>query len=135
MNASSIRNRITPVWVAYAIVLFAATHFPVPEPLEEIVSTWDKILHASAFFVLAMLTFLALYGKPRLQPPPIRLWVGLLAYAGLDEYLQGFVNRTPDIEDWLSDALGITIAFTLSRFLARRTARAGSQQCCSTLSD
>ncbi|WP_437231159.1 VanZ family protein [Planctomicrobium sp. SH661] len=103
-------------WVLYSLILFAATHVPVPRELEEVVSTFDKIIHASAFFVLAVLTILSLPARR----PSVWLLCGLLMYAALDEFLQRFVNRTPDLVDWFSDAAGIVAAFILMRLLMWR---------------
>jgi len=99
------------VWFFYATALFLMTHLPVPAPLENMVSTFDKAIHAAAFYVLAMLTLLAFPGKTARKTPSLVLLSALLGYAALDEYLQGFVNRTPDVMDWISDSTGILLAW------------------------
>jgi len=97
------------------VTLFAATHLPVPEALLDVVSIYDKVMHAAAFCVLGLLTFLALGGVSPVRPPSMWMLSGLLIYAGVDESLQGFTNRTPDIADWISDSCGIVVAFLLVR--------------------
>jgi len=107
-------------WVLYAMILFAATHVPLPMPVANVVSFFDKIIHASAFFVLGMLTFLSLCWGKRWQTPSVGLLIGLILFAGLDEYLQQFVNRQTDVGDWISDTAGILLAYAVMRVLARR---------------
>jgi len=106
---------IRGICIAYCLTLFAATHAPVPELLHEIVSVYDKMIHAAAFCVLGALIFLTLCGVPPSRPPSLWMLLGLLIYAGIDEYLQGFTHRTPDLADWISDGCGIVLAFLLVR--------------------
>jgi len=111
------------IWLLYAAGLFLSTHLPVPESLEEIVGMFDKVFHANAFFVLGLLTLVSLCWDPRETPalrrPSLAILAGLLLYAGLDEWLQGFTNRTPDLSDWCSDACGIVLAW-LAMFTGAR---------------
>ncbi|HWL07307.1 MAG TPA: VanZ family protein [Planctomicrobium sp.] len=89
------------------MALFTATHIPIPEPAAEIVSAFDKFLHGLAFFILAVLTVCSvLHGKSRISSWII-LTILLIGFAALDEYLQQFVNRYPDVNDWIADSVGI----------------------------
>ncbi|WP_437187072.1 VanZ family protein [Planctomicrobium sp. SH668] len=111
---------IRVIAVLCTLTLFIATHIPVPLLIEDVVSLFDKAIHAGAFFVFATLVILAFCLGPKPQTPSYRLLFGLLGYAALDEYLQGFVNRVPDLNDWIADAVGITVSFFLTSFLLRR---------------
>jgi VanZ family protein len=123
MRESSTRGLarfIRIVWVCYAIALMIATHIPVPDDLETLVSLYDKLLHAGAYFGLGLLTYLSLmdFRTGRLAILPV--YAGLLLFAAQDEYLQGFVNRTPDVQDWISDALATLAALCCLRFVMPR---------------
>ncbi|WP_437192439.1 VanZ family protein [Planctomicrobium sp. SH527] len=111
-----IRTLVPLVWLAYAAVLFYATHMRIPPSAKSLVHEYDKLIHASAFFILTVLsatTFLR--RNSRLRSWGILICL-LLPYAALDEYLQGYFQRTPDINDWISDSIGILAGclFTLA---------------------
>ncbi|MBL0727555.1 VanZ family protein [Piscinibacter sp. HJYY11] len=76
-----------------------------PRPPDPLSTGWDKLNHGAAF---AALTMTALLAFPR---PHRALWVvllGLLAFGGLIEVVQGLVpNRSSEWADLLADALGI----------------------------
>lgn len=78
----------------------------------------DKLAHALAFGVLATFAYLA----------SGRFWLALglaAAYGLTDELHQAFVpGRSPDVRDWLADALGALLALSAVRYLtqARRGA-------------
>jgi VanZ family protein len=98
------------VWLLAVITLFCATHLPVPDDAEEIVSTFDKVIHASSYCILTVLTCLAwLPARPGFRHITL-LISGLLLFAAFDEITQALVHRSPDVEDWKSDASGIVIA-------------------------
>lgn len=119
------------VFGLYFLVLFSATHLPVPEMLEETVSAFDLLIHCAAYFVLTVLAIFAFYWdfKPRFEgvsdafgltpvrQAPLTLAVLLIGYGALDEYLQGFVNRYPDVRDWLADSVGVLLAWGLMRLI------------------
>lgn len=101
--------RIRLVWLGYAVALFTATHMPIPEPVAEVVSAFDKFLHGLAFFILAVLSVCSVLRKESRLSSWILLAVLFIGFAALDEYLQGFVNRIPDINDWIADSVGILV--------------------------
>ncbi len=101
--------RIKLLWLGYLLLLFVATHYPIPEPVARYVSLMDKAIHASAYFGLTVLT--AASFLTRRSPVINLLLLGLIlsGYGALDEYLQGFVNRSPDVRDWIADSVGIVL--------------------------
>jgi VanZ family protein len=108
------------IWVCYAIALMIATHIPIPEDFGTFVSVYDKLLHAGAYLGLGVLTYLSLMDFRTGTLAVLPVYVGLLLFAAQDEYLQGFVNRTPDFNDWVSDALATLVALCGLRFLMPR---------------
>jgi VanZ family protein len=115
------------VWLLAVITLFCATHLPVPDDAEEIVSTFDKIIHASSYCILTVLTCLAwLPPRPGFRRIAI-LILGMLLFAAFDEFTQALVHRSPDLEDWKSDASGIVIACVVMVNLQARWSRRRSQ--------
>ncbi len=83
----------------------------------------DKVLHFSAYFVLAFLFWFSLKPKGRVSWKSPRPWFVLfiiLVYAMIDEALQGFFGRSPEFLDLLSDLGGALICLlmlTLFEFL------------------
>ena len=74
----------------------------VPEP-------WDKVVHGSAYAILAFTLCLGAGRFRRFAPWLVPLVVAL--YAGTDELHQHFTpGRSCDVEDWLADMLGTGLA-------------------------
>ncbi len=98
-------------WSCAIVVLVLAL---IP-PSHYIPSTpWDKLNHAMAFAVLAILG---------LQSYRTRIAVvlgSLLAYGGLIELLQGLTSfRNAEWGDWLADAVGLVLGWQLARMTGR----------------
>ena len=80
-----------------------------------IYASWDKVLHASVFFVIWWLTRWSLKGS--------WVWITLIAVAGggAEEIHQFFQEgHVPSLEDWYADMVGITLAtviYLLGRML------------------
>ena len=75
---------------------------------------WDKANHALAFAVLAML------GRTAYPQQGARIWLGLLAYGGLIELLQGLTDyRSADWLDVVADGVGLFIGWQLMRLALR----------------
>lgn len=115
-------DRLLPLLalLGFVSVLLVATHWPgkaeTPSGGNGVYEAYhlDKSIHCTAYAVMAALTARHLYAW--------RLWsrwsalaaaVCLLCLAALDEWTQQFVQRTPDLLDWLADYLGIVIGLTL----------------------
>jgi VanZ family protein len=93
---------------AYMLALFTASSGPgVALPPGR---NWDKVLHAGAFGVLALLSAWALTrGRLRAATWPVLLAACLVAilYGATDEFHQSFVpGRDADVFDLVADALG-----------------------------
>lgn len=81
-----------------------------------IYAAWDKVLHASVFFVIWWLTRWSLRGS--------WLWIALLAVAGggAEEIHQFFLEgHVPSLADWYADIVGVGLAcviYLLARLLS-----------------
>ncbi|TWT58506.1 hypothetical protein KOR42_18810 [Thalassoglobus neptunius] len=95
------------VWVCYTAALFFFTHTPVPDGFQGMTSSYDKVLHFGAYFVLAVLAGVVFLERNQLRIPMVPLMIGLLLFAAMDEILQGPVGRQPDFFDWVFDSLGV----------------------------
>lgn len=125
--SSSSAPGLSPAWrrwylqclPAYWVFLFLATHFPKLE-LRGAPPSSDKVLHFVAFGGLAFLfwRFLEAQGT-RMTPSAVAFSsVVLVIYAAIDEYLQQFVGRSTDLEDFLADVGGIAIVLAVMCALA-----------------
>ncbi len=97
----------------YWLALIVATHYPQVRLPDEIPQS-DKIVHASAFGVLALLFWMFLKSRRPLNAASV--WIAalvLIPYAALDEYLQQFVGRQTDLMDWIADLIGIVCVLTV----------------------
>lgn len=122
--------RWTPRWEhwfrrllpAYWVFLFLCTHLPRPERLGPVRS--DKTAHVLAFAVLALAYWKFVESFRRPLPDNFVWWAAmvLFAYAAVDEYLQGFVGRGPDVADWLADVAGVAAVLIVLE-LRRRSSR------------
>ena len=124
-------RRLTPTWrrwymrilPAYWIFLFCSTHLPrlqTPGPPQS-----DKLLHFGAFGLLAFLFWRGCESASGGVGPRF-VWTALpilIAYAGLDEYLQQFVGRGSDWEDFAADTVGILVTLTVLEWRRRAAAR------------
>ncbi|MHB1084258.1 MAG: VanZ family protein [Thiobacillus sp.] len=88
----------------------------LPEAAGLIPPPWDKLAHLAWYATLAGLLLLGL-GR-RAWP-----WVlaGTLLLAGWDEWHQfDLPGRTPDVDDWLADALGVLAGIYIPHAIRRR---------------
>lgn len=87
---------------ALIVVVFGElTHSNVLAFLE--VDVWDKALHFTAYFGLALMTTIAVRADRR------ALWwaLGLVAMGGVLEIVQGLTGRDADLFDELANTLGV----------------------------
>lgn len=114
------RRRTYSRWafsVCVVVVLVAAL---IPPQTIVPPTGWDKVNHALAFAVLAML---GCGSYPERRAPVL---LGLLAYGGLIELLQSFTGyRTAETLDVVADAVGLLVGWTFMRLPWR--ARRASQ--------
>ena len=130
MNARQSHPAIVGIrrwmWLGYWLGMFVLTHIPVPLPPVPVPAGSDKVVH---FGMFAVLVWLGTRYQLAVTPiPKLRRWVawGLIyaTYAGADEWLQRYANRTPSLFDWLADVAGIATATVLLVFVHRRRFRA-----------
>ena len=91
--------------VFYWPAIFIATHMPVPQFVGKMGMT-DKTLHYMAYLVLVSLVWWTVSPYERVNWKKAKVWVVLAVvawYGVADEYLQGFVHRTPDVGDFIAD--------------------------------
>jgi len=87
-----------------------------PEAAGLVPPPWDKLAHLVWYAVLAGLLLLGL-GR-RTWP-----WVlaGMLLLAGWDEWHQfALPGRSPGIDDWLADALGVVVGIGIGHLIGWR---------------
>lgn len=112
-------------------VLCTLTHLPGRpglEPLRPGIPHLDKVGHAAAFAVLAVLACVVIsqYRLVSLRGLLV-VAIGLAIYAGIDEYTQGWVPlRTPDPLDWMADAAGILVGIMLYVLIRRVLCRSAT---------
>lgn len=108
------------MWAAYWVLLFGATHVPVPGAGRPLLPHLDKLVHAVIYFLLTWLGGRHLLARGTEIPTRSLLWwaAAYAVYAALDEWLQQFVSRTMSLGDWLADVAGIAGATLM---LARRS--------------
>lgn len=109
-------SRVAAVGIALGILVLSLV-LRVPE-LTGRITFGDKLAHLVAYVLLALAGRVA-FGQDR--PPGVPLTAGLCAaYGGAIEILQRYTGRTPEILDWLSDAVGALVGALIGAWLARR---------------
>lgn len=102
--------------VLYWPGIFVLTHIPLPAlPLFE-VRVSDKVLHFLAYFVLVFLLWFAINPNAKVSwRKPAAWWILFVVvwYGTFDEWLQGYVNRNPDVMDFIADLSGSVTALIL----------------------
>ena len=84
------------------------------------VSIWDKALHFSAYFILALLAGVALHDRVRAF---LLALLGLVLMGGILEIIQGFIGRDCSLYDECANTLGViaggALAWAVSAVLVR----------------
>jgi hypothetical protein len=96
----------------YWPVIFWLTHIPVPDVARQSGMS-DKTMHVLAYFVLTFLVWFAVSPYQKARWNRLKVWVVLatvIGYAAIDEYLQGYVGRSVDIQDFIADVFGVALA-------------------------
>ena len=128
--SSAESKTLSPLWArwyrralpTYWVFLFCVTHFPKLSFGARAPKNIDKAAHFIAFTLLAFVfwRFNQSFGRPLSAR---FVWFAapiLIAYAALDEYLQRFVRRSPNIIDWLWDSAGIVAVLIWLEIRRRR---------------
>jgi hypothetical protein len=100
--------------------IFIATHVPINRMVRQ-AGLSDKALHFCGYLVLAFFIFAAVSPYKKLNWLNIKPWIVLLVvtiYAAVDEYLQQFVNRSPDFLDFVANMSGALTAMIILTFLS-----------------
>ena len=106
----------------YWLSLFIGTHLPrVPQVLAE---QGDKTLHFCAYAGLAslLLAWRISCGLVSMRTV-LLLFVIVAAYGVMDETTQPLVGRFCDLEDWIADIMGASIAMAVTWPVAARWLR------------
>lgn len=127
---------LSPLWArwyrralpTYWVFLFCVTHFPKLSFGTHAPRDTDKAAHFMAFALLAFVFWR--FNESLGRPLSARfVWFAapiLIAYAALDEYLQRYVNRSPDLIDWLWDSAGV-VAVLIWLEIRRRRPKAAQE--------
>ncbi|MCM2372585.1 VanZ family protein [Aporhodopirellula aestuarii] len=111
----------------YWCIIFTGTHLPeIPSAMPRMN---DKVMHFTAFFLLATLLCYCTNST--------RLWrrfggivLTCLVYGVLDELTQALVRgRSPDVRDFVADAMGTLLAVSLYAFARYHWARRRRSDC------
>jgi len=114
LNLLSKKQFKVVFFITVIVILYKALSIPSEDPLFEFEHA-DKVLHASAFFVLSFL----LNRSSSSIEKRIRNMLSLLAFGILIEVLQSFTGyRSVSIADVLADGIGILL-FQLSYSLLK----------------
>ena len=115
------RQKLTIIpLLLYWPAIFIATHIPKMPIWVIRAHISDKILHYIAYLVLVFLLWFAIspYKKVRWRRAAVWWVLFVIAWYGVvDEWLQGYVGRNPDVVDFLANLTGaITSLIVLSIF-------------------
>jgi len=116
MRRDHLQKLATLVLGAYWLLMFVITHIPIP-PIKAPPQS-DKLVHFVGYGIL-MFLFRARQVLHRKKGFTGSVWFAafvLVLYAVIDELLQGPVNRSPDFNDGVADAIGVLIGATLFYF-------------------
>ena len=100
----------------YWPAIFILTHIPLPGELLKDICASDKTFHYIMYLILAFLLWFTINPEKKVNWLKGSVWVAMctvVVYAALDEWLQGFVNRNPDVFDFLADLAGAISGFIL----------------------
>ncbi len=104
------RSVRTAIWIIYWIILCTLTHMPVMRGVK-LPDNSDKVVHFTLFFLLAFIGGWRYRTKPTARISGLFVWTAIyIAYAGLDEWLQQFVNRSTNLDDFWANLAGIVVA-------------------------
>lgn len=115
--------------ILYWIVMFTSTHWPELDEYLPYIGPYDyldSVVHAVIYagWIGMWWWFLSVENQRISRVVIVWLLVGGVIWAGFDELSQAIVARTPDINDFLCDLLGMVLAvMVLSRWQRSQLAR------------
>jgi VanZ family protein len=102
------------VTAAYAVLLFAATHYPRPEEFLGRRAPSDKLLHFVAYGILGFLAAATLRASGRWSGRAAGwLFAALAVAAVIDEVTQPLCSRAAEPLDWVFDCFGLAAGIAL----------------------
>jgi len=113
-----LKRRHKYVLIALAVywpLIFTLTHIPVPDIARQS-GMRSTHMHTMAYFVLTLLIWWAVSPYQRVRWNTRKVWAVMAivaVYGALDEYLQGFVGRTPAVRDFIANLIGMGGAMVL----------------------
>lgn len=109
MGLLSRRKLTVILLLLYWPAIFIVTHIPIPRTILEYIRTSDKTLHYLAYLILVFLLWFAINPNNKVDWRKAPVWWVLFVvawYGAIDEWLQGYVGRSPDVRDFLADLAG-----------------------------
>ncbi len=100
--------------------LFVLAHIPIPKVVKE-ADMSDKALHALAYFILVFLLWGTVRPYQRVNWRKTTVWLILALvvwYGVMDECLQGYTGRSPDVKDFAADIIGAGASLALLTLLS-----------------
>ena len=100
--------------------LFVLAHMPIPKVVRQ-ADLSDKMLHVLAYFILVFLLWGAIQPYQRVNWRKATVWLVLAVvvwYGVVDECLQGYAGRTPDVKDFAADLIGAGASLILLTLLS-----------------
>jgi hypothetical protein len=114
------------VAILVTVVVLSLTHIPQAKmPQVLMAGGLDKFEHVGAYGLVALCYLLAVKRSAGLWVP-LAIILVLAGLAAMDEVTQPLVHRSCDFMDWVSDAIGITLAWIASA--AARRWKAGANR-------
>lgn len=99
-------------WLGLWLTAFILTHLPIEPGGTTRIPHLDKVAHIGLFFAITYFGGLRLFRARQPVPPRTLIFWAIiyLGYGALDELTQPITGRHSDLDDWLFDALGVTLA-------------------------
>lgn len=114
---SRLRYALALLVVGFILVMTLLPNAPAPS-LPDIANV-DKLMHAGAWGLLALVTF-----APFFRSRALLCWLVLVAYGAAIEVLQSFVPpRSADVWDAVADAIGAALGVGVMLLWQRHRAR------------
>lgn len=108
MKIDRMHKYILTALIVYWPTMFFLTHTRVPKFVGQM-GVSDDIMHFVAYMLLVLLAWLAIGFKEKVDWKQRKVWYLLAVvacYGVMDEWLQGFVNRQPQVSDFFADMCG-----------------------------
>jgi VanZ family protein len=116
MTFTRRRKFVLAALLLYWPAIFTLTHVPqLPQWVGQ-TQLGDKTPHFLAYLGLVFLWWFAISPYKRVNWFKVAVWgtfAAMAIYGALDEWLQGFVHRTPDVWDFVTDMAGVTAGLVL----------------------